>query len=266
MNEIKLLCSDIDGTLVRNDKTLSEENKKWIRRLKEKGVEFSIVSGRTNRSVSRYYNELGIKGATSALNGSALYSEDDKVLSSVFIPKEISINIVSILKASKSEFIMVSLDEWYAEDKESAIYKNKRKIYDCEGFVCPFEKVAEEKEISKFLVISSSQRELQDVEREVRKLYSEKEVTYFPAKGLLEIMPKSVNKGNGLEELARYYGLDRSRVMAIGDEVNDIEMIERAGIGVAMGNAISKVKEVADIITATNEEDGVARIIKEYFF
>ena len=77
-------------------------------------------------------------------------------------------------------------------------------------------------------------------------------------------MPKGVTKAYGIQLLAQELGIEQAEVMAIGDEENDLSMIAYAGVGVAMGNAISAVKEAADVVTATNEEDGVAKIVSEY--
>ena len=81
---------------------------------------------------------------------------------------------------------------------------------------------------------------------------------------LFEILPKGVNKATGLKALAEHLGISRQEVMAIGDENNDIEMIEYAGLGVAMGNAPDTIKALADVTTTSNEEDGVATAIKRY--
>jgi len=81
---------------------------------------------------------------------------------------------------------------------------------------------------------------------------------------LFEILPKGVNKASGLKALAEHLGIPREQIMAIGDENNDIEMIEYAGLGVAMGNAPDSIKALADVTTTSNEEDGVATAIKRY--
>lgn len=81
---------------------------------------------------------------------------------------------------------------------------------------------------------------------------------------LFEILPKDVNKATGLKALADHLGIPREQVMAIGDENNDIEMIQYAGLGVAMGNAANHIKELADVTTTTNAEDGVATAIRRY--
>ena len=81
---------------------------------------------------------------------------------------------------------------------------------------------------------------------------------------LFEILPKCVNKATGLKALAEHLGIPREQIMAIGDENNDIEMIEYAGLGVAMGNAPDAIKALADVTTTSNEEDGVATAIKRY--
>jgi Cof subfamily protein (haloacid dehalogenase superfamily) len=81
---------------------------------------------------------------------------------------------------------------------------------------------------------------------------------------LLEFMPKGITKAYGISLLAKDLGIEQEEVMCIGDEENDLPMIEYAGIGVAMANAISRVKEIADVVTDSNEEDGVAKVVEKY--
>lgn len=77
----------------------------------------------------------------------------------------------------------------------------------------------------------------------------------------LDIMPKGISKGNSLLEIADYFNIDHADTIAFGDEINDLSMIKAAGIGVAMGNAIDEIKKAADVVTLTNDEDGVAAYI-----
>lgn len=98
----------------------------------------------------------------------------------------------------------------------------------------------------------------------LRQCYGEKVHITKSKPCFLEITDSSVNKGVALAALAEHFGIDRSEVMAIGDSFNDLEMINYAGLGVAMGNARPEIKEQADIVTATNEEDGVAEAIERY--
>lgn len=80
----------------------------------------------------------------------------------------------------------------------------------------------------------------------------------------IECNPKGINKASGLREVCKLYGINMSEVVAIGDSLNDVAMIREAGLGVAMGNAQEEVKKIADIVTATNDEDGVARVIQNF--
>ena len=79
-----------------------------------------------------------------------------------------------------------------------------------------------------------------------------------------EIMPKGLSKGNSLLEIAKYYNIDQKDIIAFGDELNDETMIEVAGTGVAMGNAVEKIKEIADYITLSNDEDGIADYLEKF--
>lgn len=117
--------------------------------------------------------------------------------------------------------------------------------------------------ITKCIAFSLYPQKIKDLKRDLDNL---KDVVYFGAGSRsLEINNKGVSKGKAVKALADYYGFKREEIVCIGDNENDISMIEYAGFGVAMGNAIKEVKDLADYITATNREDGVAKAIKKIF-
>jgi Cof subfamily protein (haloacid dehalogenase superfamily) len=117
-------------------------------------------------------------------------------------------------------------------------------------------------EAMKIMAITHDENQLLDMERILKlnygdNLYITRSKPYF-----LEVMHCEANKAKALEVIALHYGIDRQEVMAVGDSYNDMEMIEWAGLGVAMGNAFEAVKDIADYVTASNEEEGVAEALR----
>jgi hypothetical protein len=116
----------------------------------------------------------------------------------------------------------------------------------------------------KIMAISHDEKQLLDMERNLKLNYGDNLHITRSKPYFLEVMHVQANKAKALEVVARHYGIHRQEVMAIGDSYNDLEMIEWAGLGVAMGNAFEPVKEAADFVTTSNEEEGVAEALRRF--
>ena len=128
--DIKIVCCDIDGTLVRDDKSLSETNKYWINRLvKEKGVKFVLVSGRMLTAMKHFYSELNIKGPVSCYNGCSFYNDDFKLIYEHRLANEISKKIISVGRKVGIELILFDNTKWFVERKDSFVFKEKINLY-----------------------------------------------------------------------------------------------------------------------------------------
>lgn len=268
MSDIKIICCDIDGTLVRDDKSLSETNKLWIKKaVEEKGVKFVLVSGRILNSLEYFNRVLGIKGLTSSLNGTYLTDENGKVLANHTMSRDIAEQIVQVYRRHSAGILFISGNEWYTEDHTGYVFTKKLPIYMKESIVVKMEDAVKTIDINKFLFMSEDKTVLEEVEKDLRKTIEDPNgVCFYQGPDFLEVMPGGINKGNAVDDLISYYKLDRNNVMALGDDINDLEMIQKAGLGIAMGNALDCVKKVAVYVTDTNENDGVAKAIEKFLF
>lgn len=267
MSDIKIICCDIDGTLLRDDKSLSEENRLWISKaVKERGVKFVIVSGRMLSALKHYNNVLGISGLTSCLNGTFLVDENDKVLASHIIDFEKAQKIVDIKDRNNLDMLCISGNTWYTEKHEGYLYEKKIPIYMQESVIANPRELIQTTPINKFLFMSPNKAELDDLQQQFNEVFAPGELSYYGGSNFFEVMIGGITKGTAVDDLISYYKVDRSQIMALGDDVNDIDMLQKAGIGVAMGNALDCAKEVADYVTDTNENDGVAKAIQKFVF
>jgi len=265
---IEILCCDIDGTLVRDDKSLSEENKYWIRRLvKEKGVKFVLVSGRLLAAMKGFNEAIGIKEAVSCYNGCSFYNEDYKLIYEHRLSTEIANKILAVSRKVGMELVFFDDTDWIIEDMNSFVYEQKLPLYMCPPVICPFEKFLEKKQTNKIIALDKDSKKIKNFKEELRKVgIDEKNTTLYLTNTFFEVMPKGYSKGTAIEDLSKYYKVDKSKIMAIGDDYNDIEMLKMAGLSIGMGNSVPEVKEIVDWITDTNMNDGVAKAIQKYFF
>lgn len=267
MPDIKIICCDIDGTLVRDDKSLSDENRLWISKaVNERNVKFVIVSGRILSALKFFNKTLGLTGLCSCLNGTFLSDEDDKILANHTLSYEDAQRIVDIHEQTGIEVLSVVENSWYTENINGYLAENKTKMYLQPAIASKQRDVINTKQVNKFVFVSKSQEEIDLVYDRINSQVRPGQLTLYKSMGFVEVMPGGISKGTAVDDLINYYKVDRSQVMALGDDINDVEMIQKAGLGVAMGNALDCVKQVANAVTDTNQNDGVAKAIQKYIF
>lgn len=262
---IKLICADIDGTLLDDEKRLSERNCSAIRRAADKGICFSLVSGRMPNSVNQLFQAIGRKGPYSVYNGGALYDAEDHLLEETRLDCDVSKRILALSRQFALEGILFDGDEWYLESREGLIYSKKRPIYMKECIICPFEKALSTFKSNKYLLYFQERSSMDSFMAELRSSgLGDDMLKYYPCGSFLELMDHRVNKGNSVHALCNHFGFAPDEVMAIGDDYNDIEMLCASGLSVAMGNAFSEVKREAEFQTDSNNDDGLAKAIERF--
>ena len=261
----KLIVTDMDGTLLNDVHEISDENKKALKLVAKKGVKVAIATGRIYESTIKYAKELEINTPIICCNGALIKEENGKIIYENKIDQDICNKIIDVLDKNNIYY------QCFTDNTIFTSYINEwlRKYQMQEGLNIKIiessniKKDIENRDILKFLIIESDINKLLKVEEQLR-LIDEIELTksFFDN---IEVMKKGVNKGSAIEDLTKYFGIDKSEVIAFGDNHNDLSMITYAGMGVAMGNAEDVVKENANFITCKNTEDGVAKAIYELF-
>lgn len=265
---IKLVAIDLDGTLLTDDKRISQKNLTVLQKAKEQGVKVVLCTGRPLAAITPFIEQLGLnepgdysitfngglvqKNDTGEiLSKSAMTLEDVQRISQLMIELDLPLDVLSeevVLQLPTS----TNHPSIYPELNSLLTYK-PAKLADLtpDGL---YNKV-----------VMAYHQEFLD--QQIEKIPAQFKADYEVIKtrsNLLEFMPKGVTKAFGLDHLAQYLGMTSDEVMALGDEENDLSMIEYAGMGVAMANAVEKVRQAADYITASNEEDGVAKAVEKF--
>lgn len=248
----KVLATDMDGTLLKNDKTISDLNKKMIKKAIESGKKIILASARGLFSLDRYLEELGLLGKddqyTIAFNGSYIIKDDHEVLYDNHID----------LKAARRLVVHLLVG---APSLEVFIYnkngiKSVRDINDLDSYLTS-------NHVYKIGARGETDEVMKWRHNLPREVYEYMEVTNSDLYSF-ECVSKGMTKCEGLKFLCERLGVDRSELICVGDGENDIEMIEYAGLGAAMANGLDILKKRADIIVEDNENDGVAKLIAEY--
>lgn len=262
----KLIAIDMDGTLLKNDKTISNITKKAIQEATKKGVKVVLASGRPIEGLSRYLKELNLvkdDDYVLSFNGSML--QEAKTNKVIFRNVLKGKDLLHLYRISKDIGVNI-----HAFSKKGCITPKMSRYTELEGSIndipvdiIDFNKIDEDEDIIKIMMIDEPEI-LEEAIKKIPKFVYDKYTVVRSAPYFLEFLNKSCNKGEGVKALADYLGIKSREVICIGDAGNDIHMIKFAGLGVAMGNAFEEVKKIADYITLTNENDGVAKVIEEF--
>lgn len=272
MLSYKLICIDMDGTLLNTDNDISENTIAAIKKATALGINVAVSTGRLFVSAKYYADKIGINTPIIASNGSYIRNRTtDEIRYKKILGIDNCKKVLSILK----EYNMYPHFNTYNKIfTEKIIYSSE--YYTRMNKLLPVEKRIDielvsnwddifnlySDEILKCIVSDDDIEKVKKVKTIVAKETGLEVVSSF--ENNFEIMAKGVSKGRAVEFLAKTYGISKEEVICIGDSENDFSMINYAGLGVAMGNAAQLIKENANYITDTNDEDGVAKVIEKF--
>lgn len=258
----KLIACDMDGTLLTNDKKISERNKKAIADANKLGTVFAISSGRPPVSVARYAESLPERTPVIALNGALITRlGDEQPIFECPLEKETALEIFEHAKKLGAVYVAWCSNVLYASSlcPEIETYCTLSKV---KPIVITDHAALAESSISKILLIAEPETISDYIKYfDCNLVRPASYCTSNPR--FLEIFNKKASKAIALGWLAEYLGLDISETIAFGDGYNDLDMLLAAGLGVAMDNACDEIKAQCGLVAPSNEEDGVAQIIEE---
>lgn len=278
---IRCLAFDLDGTLLMDDKTMDPRTMSSVQQAMDQGVQIVIASGRDRNGCAFVYEPLGLdkgKNYLALVNGQIIYDfeKNEYDLDDVLLPED-GLKIQRICKQFGIEGIFCCGYDFYSY--VSNLNRFKKKVREIvhgtpmdyglktnnskRNFIdLPFKEITFTQDINKVVLVHSEKFFDKHLD-ELKEALSDYDVLMV-GPGWMEIMPKGVSKASALKKIAEMNGYTMKEVMAFGDAENDIKMIQEAGIGVAMGNAMDEVKAVADIVTDTNKNNGIGKIIDTY--
>ncbi len=269
MPEGKVLFTDLDDTLLSDDKTVSPKNKAAIQEALSRGHSVVVTTGRPIKSGKNVVKELGLTAPGCymiAFNGSVLYDcAADRILKQKTAPLAA---VKTLFDAAKKAGIYIqTYDE---EDVLTERYTKELSVYIGQTGMTyrlvPDTGNALQKEPYKALLISlESRRVLKRFQEEQKAWSAGKLNSFFSSSAYLEYCPAGVDKGAALLAFCNYFGIPKERTVAVGDEWNDVSMLKAAHIGAAVRNAVDAAKEAADYVTVRDHnEDAVAEVIERF--
>ncbi|WP_039657641.1 Cof-type HAD-IIB family hydrolase [Clostridium tyrobutyricum] len=270
MLKYKWCVCDMDGTLLNSRDIISKENEIALKKLQEIGVEVIIASGRIDLLMKCFISQLGLKGNIICCNGSLIKNiQTGQTIYSKLINKNIVKEIIEYSLKNSIGFLIYTKDTIYSSKNncKAEKYENMNKSLPLE-FKIPIKYIdnisaslIEKMDVFKILLISNN-----ECIKSLKNYFSAYETltAVSSLEGLLDIMASDISKGNALKILSEKTGIDLNDVIVFGDNYNDIEMFECAGMPIAMGNSVEAVKVKAKYITRSNNESGIAYAIKNF--
>ena len=258
---IKLVATDIDGTILIPEKQFTFGIKNCIQKLTESGVKVVVVTGRMHKAAQLIANELNLSTPIVSYQG-GLVKENGKTLYERYLTKSQSEDIIKWAKAEKIHINLYDNDILYseAENYEIKRYSTRQNI---DYVVKPFSQI-EKNNVNKILAIDYDNPDRIDrYEKELPKLFPELYIVKSTP-NFLEFSNPQGSKYCAVKFLQKYWDLNDNEILTIGDQNNDIELLKAGGIKVAMKNATDDLKKIADYITDSVENDGFVKAMKKF--
>lgn len=256
-----LICTDLDGTLYKNDKTISRENKNAIEYFKSEGGYFTFITGRLPYYSLSAYNDAKPNAPYGCANGGGVYDgKAEKYIWTYEMPR----NALELVKHIDNSFSDVGIQvclfdkTYFVRDNDTT--EKFRKTTGLPHLVCNREDICEP--IAKLIFSSGCESTLFDIERSLKSHSLSSEFDFVrSSRTLFEVLPKGATKGLSLSKLVEYLKTDSKKTVAIGDYNNDISMFKSANLGIAVSNACPDALKEADYVTVSNEEHAIAKVI-----
>lgn len=259
---------DMDGTLLRKDHTVSEITRQTIQHLIEQGILIVPVSARPLHGMQHIIGDfIASHIPVVSLNGSYIF-HNEEIIYEINISAAEAVQIHEVTNEYPVSAMYYSKMAWYATG-DTAATKKEQKITDIPITIQPFEDTLaiwqQTAHGPNKVLIAGNEDVILKIEQSLLNKFHSQLNIFKSQPRYVEVMHKGASKVSAIQLLMDRYGLKQDEIIAIGDNYNDKGMIEFAGMGVAMGNAPDEIKSVADFVTDTNNNDGVAKALQRFF-
>ncbi len=252
----------MDGTLVTQDKVLTDRAVTAVYRLREEGIEFAVTSGRPPRGMSMLIEPLGLTTPIAAFNGGLIVHPDMSVMEQKVIPEDVVAPAVELLGAR-------GLDVWVYCGADWLVRNAKAPHVDKEAATVQFDPTVVKsfdgvKNVAKIVGVSDNHQLIAATTDEARERFGEHVSAAQSQPYYLDITHPQANKGEVVKYLSKQLSIPTEQFATIGDMPNDVLMFAQSGLSIAMGNAEREVQRAARLVTASNEDEGFAKAIERF--
>ncbi len=257
------MLADVDGTLVTNDKVLTDRARLAVKELGDAHIQFALTSGRPPRGMKMFVEPLALSLPFAAFNGGQILSPSFDVLVEQVLDDDTVHRVVSHLEKNRVETWFYAGSEWYVPsldaphvDWESHTVQFGPMIIDARD--------SPPRKVVKIVGVSDDDSLLFRVEQDLREAFGDAISAETSQPYYLDITHPKANKGTVVDFLADFCHLAHEEIATIGDMANDVDMFKKCGLAIAMGNADKEVQQAAAKVTSTNEEEGFAKAMENF--
>ena len=258
-----LICTDLDGTLLRDDKSISKKTLEKIEYFKSEGGYFTFITGRMPFFVKNIYDVIDPNAPFGCINGGGIFDHREvKYLWTTELPKEAMELVRAVDEAVDGIGIQVNTFDKIYFSRNNLAMEHFRAATGMPNLEGHYDDV--EEPVAKIVFGDTREEAIMAIKRVLDTHPKTEKFDYIRSeRTLYEILPKGINKGAVLPRFSEILGIDPKRIVAVGDYNNDVAMIKDAGVGIAVANATDEAKAASDYITVSNQEDAIAKIIED---
>jgi Cof subfamily protein (haloacid dehalogenase superfamily) len=261
--KISLVLADVDGTLVTEEKILTERARNAVSALQEAGIRFAITSGRPPLGMAMLFDALDIETPIAGFNGGLFVERDLTILEEKTVPADVARQAIDLMRAH-------DLDTWVYSGNDWLITKAIAPHVAREAWTVKFQPkvVADVREhlqqVAKVVGVSDDLEKVQRCEAEAQAAFGQRATATRSQPYYLDVTNKNANKGAVVEYLSQHVGVPEAEIATIGDQRNDVLMFKRSGFSIAMGNASDEVKAQAMAVTDSYNNEGFAKAMESF--
>jgi transaldolase len=260
---ISAVLTDVDGTLVTKDKVLTERAVQAVNHLRERGIVFTITSGRPPFGMQSLVEPLGLKMPMAAFNGGVIVLPDLSVLDERQLPDYALPALIDMIQAHGLDVWLFRSSDWYVRSLDAArVSRETSNIHRPPIVVPTFDGVLAG--VVKIVGVSEDHPRVAACEAAIQKHFGTQVSAARSQPHYLDVTHPSANKGVVIERLSRYLKIPMDRIAVLGDQANDVLMFKKSGLSIAMGNASDEVKRQATVVTTSFSEEGFANAVEQF--
>jgi Cof subfamily protein (haloacid dehalogenase superfamily) len=262
--QIRMVIADVDGTLVTQEKVLTERAAEAVLRLHEAGIQFSITSGRPPRGMAMLIDPLKLTQPLAAFNGGVLIKPDLKtVVDQKFLPAGVPEQVIEAIEKHGLDVWLYTDIEWYVRDPNAPhVAREQWTVKFPPTVVKTFDGLLGR--VAKIVGVSDDLERVAKCEKDVQQaggthISAARSQPYY-----LDVTHPQANKGEVVLSLSKLLNIPAAEIATIGDMPNDVLMFRKSGVSIAMGNASPEVQAAATYVTSTNEDEGFAKAMEKF--
>jgi Cof subfamily protein (haloacid dehalogenase superfamily) len=264
---VKLLLADVDGTLVTQDKVLTDAAINAVHELHDAGVIFAITSGRPPRGMAMLVDPLDISTPISAFNGGLIVDRELSVIEQRVLPGDLVVPVAELVEQFKLDVWLYSGADWYVPKQDGPHVAREAWTVKFEPKIMPGDGVRSlTSSVAKLVGVSDDTDAVTKATEAVHDKFGDHVTAAASQPYYLDVTHPLANKGEVAKYLAAKYNIDPDDIATIGDQPNDVLMFAHSGLSIAMGNASPEVKRAARRVTSSNENEGFANAVRRFIF